>query len=156
MLTTAVVLAAVGSGLLAGLYWAFSVAVVPALAREPDPAAAAVMQRVNQVVLRPAFLVVFAGTPLVGLVAAVLALLDGGPALPWVLAGTALQVLASFVLTATYHVPRNTRLDAVDPTSPEGQGYWRTYVREWTRANHVRAAGCAVAVAAYGWALHLG
>lgn len=132
MLTTAVVLAAVGSGLLAGLYWAFSVAVVPALAREPDPAAAAVMQRVNQVIVRPSFLVVFAGTPLAGLVAAVLAWLDGGPGVPSVLAGTALQVLASFVLTATYHVPRNTRLDAVDPTSPEGQGYWRTYVHSRT------------------------
>lgn len=156
MLTTAVVLAAVGSGLLAGLYWAFSVAVVPALAREPDAAGAAAMQRVNQVILRPAFLVAFAGTPLVGVVAAVLAWPDDGPVRWWVLAGTALQVLASFVFTAAYHVPRNTRLDAVDAASPEGQAYWRTYVREWTRANHVRAAGCALAVAAYGWALHLG
>ncbi len=42
-------------------------------------------------------------------------------------------------------VPRNNKLDRLDPDSSEGQRYWEIYGREWTRMNHVRTIAPAVA-----------
>lgn len=55
---------ALGSGLLGGLYLAFSVAVLPALRRRPAAEAEAVMRAVNGAILNPVFGVLFGGTGL--------------------------------------------------------------------------------------------
>ena len=47
------------------------------------------------------------------------------------------------------NVPRNERLKALTAESPAAHEYWRTYLREWTRWNHVRTAA-ALAAAACG------
>ena len=148
-----VLLSLLGSGLMAGLFFAFSVAIMPALGTEPGPAAMAAMQRINVVIVRPLFLAVFVGTALVALAAAVVSLLDAGTATAWTLAGTALYLVAAIGLTSAYHVPRNNRLVAGDPTTTEGQALWETYLRGWTRWNHLRAAGCLLATAAFAVAL---
>ena len=110
-----VLLSLLGSGLMAGLFYAFSVAVLPALASEPGPAGMAAMQRINVVIVRPVFLLVFLGTVVVGLAAVVVALVDGEwPSRPLVVAGTAAYAIASIGLTSGYHVPRNDRLAAAD------------------------------------------
>jgi uncharacterized membrane protein len=58
------------SGLLAGVYLAFLVAVMPALHALADDLFVRVMNRTNEVIVNPAFLVLFLGAPLtaVGLV----------------------------------------------------------------------------------------
>jgi uncharacterized membrane protein len=63
------VVAAVGSGLIAGTFFAFSAFVMRALERLPAPHGVAAMQSINVVVINPVFLSVFFGT---GLVCAVL------------------------------------------------------------------------------------
>ncbi len=149
-----VLLSLLGSGLMAGLFFAFSVAVLPALASEPGPAGMAAMQRINVVIVRPVFLLVFLGTVVVALAAVVVTLLAGGwPSRPLVVAGTAGYLVASIGLTSGYHVPRNDRLAAADPATPEGAATWQTYVREWSRWNHVRALGCLLATACFAVAL---
>ena len=122
LLTVLVLLSLLGSGLMAGLFFAFSVAIMPALGTEPGPAAMAAMQRINVVIVRPLFLAVFVGTALVALAAAVVSLLDAGTVTAWTVAGTALYVVASIGLTSGYHVPRNNRLVAGDPTTARGTG----------------------------------
>jgi uncharacterized membrane protein len=42
-------------------------------------------------------------------------------------------------VTMVANVPMNNALDAVDPASEAGATYWRTYLRQWTAWNHVRA-----------------
>jgi len=52
------------TGLLAGVYLAFLVAVMPALHGQSDEVFAAVMNRINVVIVNPAFLSLFLGAPL--------------------------------------------------------------------------------------------
>lgn len=91
-------IAAIGSGLLGGLYLAFSVAVMPALARRPPGESAALMQEVNRVILNPVFGLVFAGTALACLLTAGSPLVLDGGAGGWRIAG-GLVGLAGFVST---------------------------------------------------------
>jgi uncharacterized membrane protein len=53
--------AALGSGLMAGLYFAFSTAVMPALGGLPQEQGIAAMQKINAAILNPLFLFLFSG-----------------------------------------------------------------------------------------------
>ena len=55
-----------------------------------------------------------------------------------------------------YNVPRNNALARVDPGSEEGARVWRTYLVEWTRANHVRTVAALGACALFAVALQAG
>lgn len=55
-------IAALGAGLIAGVFFAFSAFVLKALSRLPVSAGIAAMQSINVVVLNPLFLGVFIGT----------------------------------------------------------------------------------------------
>lgn len=63
--------AALGSGLIAGVFFAFSNIVMGGLARIAAPSGIVAMQAINVVVLNRSFLGVFAGTAALGAVLAV-------------------------------------------------------------------------------------
>lgn len=132
--------AALGSGMMAGLFCSFSNFLMQALSEIPPPKGIAAMQSINLVIVRPAFLFVFFGTG----VACVLFLVLGwgqldNSALAWAAAGGALYVLGSIVVTIAFNVPLNNRLAAVDSESDEGAKMWEIYLVRWTRWNHVRS-----------------
>jgi uncharacterized membrane protein len=56
------------NGALAGIYLAFLVAFMPALHSQPDDTYARVMNRLNVVIVNPAFMVFFLGAPLLAVV----------------------------------------------------------------------------------------
>jgi uncharacterized membrane protein len=151
-----VVAAAVGSGVIGGVFYAFSVMVMRPLASLPAQHGIAAMQAVNADALRPPFLGVFMGTTLVAAAAVVGALVDWDDASPYVLAGGLLYIVGSFGLTVAYHVPRNEALDRVEPTGTTASDHWARYVREWTTGNHVRAAAAVVAAILLTVALNVG
>ena len=97
------VAARVLNGLLAGIYVAFLVAVMPALHHQSDAVFTGVMNRINVVIVNPAFLALFLGAPLL----AVGHLRWEAGALGWVAAGTA---LAALVITFAANVPLNDAL----------------------------------------------
>lgn len=133
-------IATIGSGLLGGVYLAFSVAVLPALARRPPAEATAAMQEMNRVILNPAFLLLFNGTALACLLVACSPLLVAGGGSGWRIAG-GLVGLVGLVATIAVNVPLNTRLDR------DGALFWARFLQEWVPANHVRAlASLAAAV----------
>jgi uncharacterized membrane protein len=68
------------NGLLAGIYLAFVVAVMPALHGLPDDTFRHVMNRINVVIVNPAFLT-FLGAPVL---AVILAAVQRGYETPWV------------------------------------------------------------------------
>ncbi len=124
--------AAVSTGLVAGLFFAFSVAVMPALAKIPHPAGIRAMQAINVVIVRPVFLVVFLGA---AVLTAVLAVLDPSPGN----LGAAVCYLGGVIaVTAAVNVPMNNALDRVAAESPEGERGWAHYLSRWTAWNHVR------------------
>ncbi len=132
---------AVGSGLVAGVFFVFSVAVMPAFARLPPGHGVAVMQTVNVTIVRAPFLVVFVGTAVACVVQVVLAPGD----LVGVL-GAVLYVVGSFGVTMVFNVPLNNRLDRVDAGGDDP--FWARYASRWTAWNHVRTlASTAAAVA---------
>jgi uncharacterized membrane protein len=145
--TALTIATAVGCGLNGGVFFAFSSFVMPGLARLRPAEGAAAMQSINVTAVTPAFMTALFGTAVlcIAVLVAGLTSLDesyGG----WLVAGGAVYLLGTIVLTMLYHVPRNNALAAADPATPEGQRVWERYLSEWTRANHVRAvAGVAAA-----------
>jgi uncharacterized membrane protein len=137
-----------GCALMAGLFFGFSTLVMPALARLPTPRAIVGMQAVNAAAFRPAFLVVFVGTALACVLVVFVSLAGlGAPGAPLRLAGAAVYLLGSLLLTVVYHLPRNDALDGVDPGGPDARARWEAFVVGWTAWNHVRCAAALVATA---------
>jgi uncharacterized membrane protein len=149
LIPTLVVLAAVGSALVAGLLLAFSTAVMPALGRRPAPEGIATMQAVNAVILNPLFGLVFGGTAVVSLALVASAPFTGDEAgAGWRAAGGLLYLAGVVGVTMVVNVPMNESLDQVDPGSEAGAAEWGRYLRRWTAWNHLRTAlGTAAAVA---------
>ena len=143
-------LAILGTGLIAGTFFVFSVAIMSALRRLPANEGIAAMQSINIVIQNPIFLGVFMGTALVSLVLAVMSLLNWStPVSYYVLAGAALYVIGSFLLTIVFNVPLNNALDASDPTSASGQELWANYLINWTFWNHIRTFASIAATACF-------
>lgn len=147
--SAAAVVAAIGCGLIGGVFFAFSTFVMKALDRLPATAGIAAMQAINITVLNPFFLVPFVGTAGVCALLAASTVLAWQPSRAlWLLAGSLAYLVGTFVVTIACNVPRNDRLAKLSPESAASEAEWRTYVRDWTAWNHVRtAAALAAAVA---------
>jgi uncharacterized membrane protein len=146
VLPAVTLLGVVGCGLMAGLFLAFSTAVMPGLRRLAPAGGAAAMQQVNRAILNPLFGLVFGGTALVCLVLAVGAPLSGRGGAGWVVAGALLYLVGAVVVTMAVNVPMNNRLDAAEPAA--AAALWPGYLTRWTAWNHLRAAACTGATAA--------
>ncbi len=147
-------LAALGSGLMAGFFFAFSVCVMKALGLRPPAQGIAVMQSINVVVINPVFLIAFLGTAVASVVVAISALRTWqGPGAAYLLAGSLLYLVGSFLVTIVFNVPRNDALAAVDPASAAGAALWASYLSVWTAWNHVRTAAALAAAASLTIAL---
>lgn len=151
MTTMLAALSTIAVGLTSGLYWAFSVAVMPGLRDNEDSAFIAVMQAINRRILNIWFLPVFMGSLLLPIAAAI-ALFAGDndeAARRW---GVASAILAAvpFSLTVGGNVPLNNALDAAgDVASIEDPARIRRAFEEpWARLNLWRAITSTVALAA--------
>ena len=118
LLNAAIFAAALGSGLMAGLFFVFSAFMMTALARLGAPQGIAAMQSVNVAILNPLFLMVFMGTAILSLVTAVGAIWNWSSAgSGWMLAGSLLYLVGIIAVTMLFNVPlptRVTRIAAVD------------------------------------------
>lgn len=151
---TLLLTAAVGTGVVAGVFFAFSVFVMKALHALPPEQGMRAMQSINTAAPAPLFVLLLFGTGLCCLVIAVAAVRDlSAPGNALRLAGAVLYLLCVVGLTVAYHVPHNDTLAALDPTSTEGLHYWASYVVDWTRLNHVRTCGSLAAAIAFTLAL---
>ncbi len=149
--------AALGCGMTAGVFFAFSGFVMKALRRLPAVQGIAAMQSINVAAISPAFMTALFGTAAACIAVIVVGLLRlGEPFAGYLLAGGALYLLGTIGLTIAYHVPRNDALAAVEPTSPDAQSHWTRYTAEWTARNHLRAGAALAAAAALTVALQVG
>ena len=133
---TVTVIAVVLGGLFAGLFATFSYAVMPGLRRTDDATFARSMREINVAILNPALGVVFGGSVLASIAAAVLGFDDAG-ARWWLVAGAAL-VFAAGAVTMGINVPMNDRLlTGVDAGQPHAS-VREAFEAPWVRWNHVR------------------
>ena len=141
-------ISALGSGLVAGIFFAFSTFIMRALARLPSVQGIAAMQSINVDVLNRWFFAAFFGTALCCLVLAVSSFFRWHkPDAVYLLAGSLLYLVGTILVTILFNVPLNDGLAAVDPTSDSAGRVWTTYVRNWTAWNHVRTAAALAAAA---------
>jgi uncharacterized membrane protein len=148
---------ALGCGLLAGVFFAFSAFVMPALRRLPASQGIAAMQSINKLAVTPALMTALFGTALACAGLAVWAVVAWGqrPA-PWMLAGSALYLAGVIVVTIAANVPLNDALAAMQPDGTHAAGRWSDYLSRWTAWNHLRAASALSAAGVLTVALRLG
>jgi uncharacterized membrane protein len=154
LLLALTLVAALGCGLVAGVFFAFSTFVMKALARLPSGAGIAAMQSINVVVLNPWFMTAFLGTAAACLLAVIAALLRWqAPGAVYLFTAGALYLVGTLLVTIVFNVPRNNALAAVAPTDPDAARLWASYVASWTAWNHVRTAAALAAAALFSIAL---
>jgi uncharacterized membrane protein len=147
-------LAALGSSLIAGVFFAFSAFVMTALGRLPPHQGIAAMQSINIAVINPWFFAAFFGTAAASAVLAIASLFRwGASGAIYMLAGSLLYLVGTILVTVRRNVPLNDALAATEPDSAEGAGLWTRYLAEWTAWNHVRTAASLAAAAAFLLAL---
>lgn len=142
-------LATIGTGLSAGVFFAFSTFVMPALHAQPARAAVASMQSINKYAPHPLFLAaMFVPLALGGWLSVAL---RGQPGHGLAIAATACTVVGLVVLVA-YHVPHNDALATVDPAG-DVAAVWRAYYGGWTAWNHIRTVAFTAATTLFALAL---
>jgi uncharacterized membrane protein len=148
--------AALGCGVVGGVFFTFSVFVMKALDRLPPSKGISAMQSINTAAPTPWFMVALFGTGLACVTLAISALfrLDQPDAV-YHLVGGALY-LVTIVLTIVFHIPRNDALAVFDPDSTEAASYWSYYVSAWTAWNHVRTIASIAAAGALTIGLRVG
>lgn len=141
---------ALGCGLMAGVFFAFSSFVMNALARLSPTQGIAAMQSINITVINPSFMATFLGTAAACLFLAVSSLLKWHqPSTTYLLVGSLLYLVGTFGVTIACNVPLNEALAKVEPSSADGANLWVSYLANWTFWNHVRAAAALAAAASF-------
>lgn len=143
-LTVLILLGALFSALVAGIFYAFSSFVMAALGRIPGNEGINAMNSINVTVITPSFMALFMGSALLGIVLGGWALFSiSQPDSQLVLLGCLLYVVGCFGVTMVFNVPLNNQLAATSPA--DGDVFWQSYLRTWTMWNSVRTASSALA-----------
>jgi uncharacterized membrane protein len=144
------IVATVGAGLSAGVYFAFATFVMPGLRRVSHSQAISAMNGINKSApASPLLMLALFGTGVV----CVLLMISGfrhldDPKAVWVIAGAALYIV-SVLITVMYHVPHNEQLMKVDPDGAGAGSTWSHFYSSWMAWNAVRtltAAGGTVSL----------
>lgn len=135
------VAATVTSGLLAGLFYAYSVSVMRGLARTADRTFVESMRQINVAILNGWFALGFAGAPVSTALALVVHLDgDGRAVVPWI-AFALVSALITLAITLTVNVPLNDALASAE----EGDAgvTRRRFEGRWVRWNLARTISSA-------------
>jgi uncharacterized membrane protein len=138
--TAVLLLATLAMGLSAGLFFTFSIAVMPGLARTDDRTYVTAMRWINIKILNSWFAFAFGGAMLFTLVAAGAYLGgDGRGVLVWIVAA-ALLYAAQLVITFTVNVPlNNALLRATEGEVADPAAVRQRFEARWVRWNAVRS-----------------
>ncbi|MFD3681991.1 DUF1772 domain-containing protein [Streptomyces sp. NPDC058613] len=146
------VAATVGTGLMAGLYFAFDISVMPGLSRGDDHTYVTAMRNINEAIDNGLFGLLFLGAFLATGVAAVQQQRGGRPdAARWGWTAFALYGL-SLAVTAAVNIPLNNQLARAGADAAAARS---RFGGRWATGNLIRTAACTAALAALGRALTL-
>ncbi len=149
-----VLVSALGCGLMAGFFFAFSVLVMKALGAIQPAHGISAMQSINVAVINPWFLTPFLGMAVLSVLLSIAAVLRWHePGAAYVVAGGLFYFLGTFMVTILFNVPRNNALAAVEATSTGGAALWADFLIAWTKWNHVRTIAALAGAASFTIAL---
>lgn len=131
--------AALGAGIMGGLFFIFSNTVMAAFGKLSAETGITAMNSINVTILNGTFLSVFMGTALVSVLLIVCWFLGWMPSGGTLALGGSLVYLVGIIgVTMIFNVPMNDALAAVQPDSAAGASLWQDYLSRWTMWNHVR------------------
>lgn len=149
-----VLIAAMGSCLVAGVFLAFSNFIMTALGRIAPASGIAAMQSINIVVINPLFMAVLFGSGLISLYLGYDAVRHWSEtASALVVVAAACYVFGTIGVTMVFNVPLNNQLAGVVADAGDGLEVWNHYVDRWTFWNHVRCLAALLAGGLYIWSL---
>jgi uncharacterized membrane protein len=151
------VAATLTTGLTAGLFYSFSVAVMPGLAQNDDRSFVGGMQGINRAIQNGWFFLSFMGALLFSAAALFFHLRGGATkAVPWIIAGLVLYFVV-LVITFALNIPLNNELEAAGNGHPDGIAdlaeVRRHFESTWVALNHVRTIVNTAAFGSLMWAL---
>ena len=138
-------IAALSSGLMAGVYFAFSGFIMRAFGNIEASHAVAAMNSINETILRSMFMPLFFGSTIVSVLLVIVAIInrDDSGAIPALIAGT-VYFVGMFVCTIVFNVPLNNLLAGQEPEADKTQQIWSQYRRNWITWNHLRTVASLV------------
>ena len=147
-------IAALGAAMTAGVFFAFSTLVMPALDRMPSPQAISAMQEINRIAVRSALMPLMFGPAILCLLVAIASLRADRAVAAGNLAGTAFYLVGVVGVTICANVPLNDGLASLSATTAPPHA-WQSYSAPWTMWNSLRAAAGAIASGCFMTALWL-
>ncbi len=134
----------IATGLMSGLWYGWTVSVIPGTRRVADANYVDTMQNINKAIINPAFIIPFMGIPIVLGVAAILQFRAGDSRRGWLLAGaTATYVVGVLGVTIGGNVPLNDALETFNLAGSDEQAIGtrrQTYETPWNRWHYLRTA----------------
>ncbi|NUS45378.1 MAG: DUF1772 domain-containing protein [Mycobacteriaceae bacterium] len=150
----AILVALLSTGLLAGVYYAYSTSVMLGLGHSDDRTFVEVFNRINVDIVNPMFMFSFLGSVLfTGIAGALYLRSDQRAVLLWVGVAFALNLL-SLIISAAFNIPLNDKMAKVgDPATANFAALRKDFESAWTTWNIVRGLINTAAFGALGWAL---
>jgi uncharacterized membrane protein len=141
---------AIGCGLIAGVFFAFSTFVMPALARLQPTQGIVAMQSVNITAINPLFMLTLFGTAVDCVFLSIMVLLKWNQAsIAYLLVGSLLYLVGTIGVTIAFNAPLNDALAIAKADSADGANLWIRYLTDWTFWNHVRTVAALAAAAVF-------
>ena len=139
LLSTIIVIAIALNALVAGLFFAFGVAVLPGLRDIDDRSFVTVFRGINRAIQNPLFLAVFFAAPIAAVAAAAIALMQGTELNITLIVVGALLSAATFMFTSSRNVPLNNMLERLPAkTESDARTARSRFEPLWSRWNTVR------------------
>ena len=139
MIKFLLIVCSVGSGLVSGLFFIFSICIMNALNEQPLKQAVLVMQSINKLILTPYFFLVFMGTPIACVVILLAGIMSNGATnYSYAYIAAIIYIVGSFGVTIIKNVPMNNILKELNTNDEDDIKYWQVYFKKWTFWNHVR------------------
>ncbi|MFE0645429.1 DUF1772 domain-containing protein [Streptomyces sp. NPDC058877] len=147
--------ATITMGLVSGLFYGFSVSVMPGLKRTDDRTVIEVMQKINVAILNGWFVLGYIGAFVFTAVAVALHVFGGRQEVLVPLLVALVLYIVVMGMTNRVNIPLNNALDKAGPASgiADPAAVRRAFEAPWARANAWRAVLCTVAVGFLAWAL---
>ena len=146
--------AALSSGLIAGVYFAFSGFIMQAFNKLDATQSIAAMNSINETILRSLFMPLFFGSSIISILMMIIAIMHWGEtgAKLTLIAG-AVYFVGMFICTVLFNVPLNNSLARLDLSNTNTQPVWSLYFRNWTNWNHLRTVSSLVTCILCIWIL---
>ncbi|GAB0105549.1 DUF1772 domain-containing protein [Nocardia sp. JMUB6875] len=151
----ALLVALISTALLAGVYYAYATSVMLALHKFDDKTFVEVFNKINVVIVNPAFMLSFLGSVVFSIIAALFFLRgDYRPILLWIIVAVVLNIL-SLAISGIFNIPLNNDLATADNAvgTPDYAGLRDHFETAWVAWNLVRGLVNTAAVGVLGWAL---